>query len=156
MGRSLKYSNNNVSVLDTTKTPVPTEVVNTLTNLKVGDIIQFSLNTHSPHLNNADDDLESYVLTRTPSSYGKHEIDASADMTYRVLDIDAEFGLYEAKGIRAIRLWTTSYTDANNKVITDDTHICTWILTTDGAFREIEGLGINGVVAKVVFCSQEH
>jgi hypothetical protein len=87
------------------------------------------------------DELERCPVARCPSNYGYKESFISQDITYVVDSTNFDWRLFEETGLRGVVL--------RDVLIPIDSHIATWIVTTDGFLRESEEFGIIGQIVSI-------
>ena len=108
--------------------PISQNVADTLGTLQVGDSVQLSFGQ------------ESLMITRTPSTYGGEPL-PRYNGTYQVTCIDNDSEISQPLGMRSITVIPAQSTV--------DQYFTTWMISTDGYVREVEGWGIQSSVSGV-------
>lgn len=130
MGRSPFFTLSQVEL------PPPTDASEALTELKVGQFVQFSFGKYCPNTSGLPG------VYRAISTYEYTPSAVSSILTYQITSIDVIPAFHEL-GIRVISLIDVNHT--NPKM-----HMDGWYITTDGYVRECEHFGIQGLVSSLV------
>ena len=127
MGRSIYFKYRNVKPIEDN---IPKNVIETISQLKEGDIFRIVFRVHLIYDSELDD-LHP-PLTRSPSNYGYDIMPLVEDFDYVVENTNEEPGLFNATGLKSIRFAAKDNFD----------YYPTYRIFTDGTIRECEGFDV--------------
>jgi len=127
MGRSPRFRYYKIKPVEDN---IPTKVIETISQLKEGDIFRIVFRVHLMYDSEIDDLYP--PLTRSPSSYGYEVLPLVEDFDYVVENTNEEPGLFDATGLKSIRFAAKTNFD----------YYPTYRIFTDGTIRECEAFDV--------------